>query len=63
MLLKKLQSEVEADPPAMLNQTVEGVSVDCVEYNVASQSVSMHLPLTRMLAGLNLHLHRYEKCP
>ena len=58
MLLKKLHLDVESEEMAYSTQSVNQCEVDCVEYNVAIQSVSMHLPLTRLLAGLNLHLER-----
>ncbi|XP_075234618.1 ubr1 ubiquitin ligase [Lycorma delicatula] len=35
-------------------------SVSCLQYDVASQPVSIHLPLSRFLAGLHLHLQKYD---
>lgn len=37
-------------------QEVEKHSVACLQYDVASKPVSIHLPLSRFLAGLHLHL-------
>ncbi|XP_071525838.1 LOW QUALITY PROTEIN: E3 ubiquitin-protein ligase UBR2 [Panulirus ornatus] len=34
-------------------------SVSCIEYDVSSAPVSIHLPLSRLVAGLTLHLDRY----
>ncbi|XP_071444389.1 E3 ubiquitin-protein ligase UBR2 isoform X2 [Hetaerina americana] len=34
-------------------------SAACIKYDVASKPVSVHLPLSRLLAGLHLHLHKH----
>lgn len=34
-------------------------SVSCIEYDVSSAPVSIHLPLSRLVAGLALHLDKY----
>lgn len=34
-------------------------SATCIQYDVASQPVSIHLPLSRFLAGLHLHLEKF----
>lgn len=34
-------------------------SATCISYDVSSQPVSIHLPLSRFLAGLHLHLHKF----
>lgn len=36
------------------------VADDCIDYDVATLPVSVHLPLTRVVAGLLLHLTRYD---
>ncbi|KAL1110193.1 hypothetical protein AAG570_008270 [Ranatra chinensis] len=36
-----------------------GHSASCLQYDVASQPVSIHLPLSRFLAGLHLNLEKY----
>ncbi|KAI1301491.1 E3 ubiquitin-protein ligase UBR2 [Halotydeus destructor] len=42
-------------------RTIRGVSVsDCIEYDVSSLPISVHLPLSRLVAGLLLHLSRHE---
>lgn len=35
-------------------------SVACLPYDVSTKPVSIHLPLSRFLAGLHLHLEKYE---
>ncbi|XP_022906723.2 E3 ubiquitin-protein ligase UBR2 [Onthophagus taurus] len=35
-------------------------TVTCLHYDVASKPVSIHLPLSRFLAGLHLHLEKYN---
>lgn len=35
-------------------------SVNCLMYDVSSKPVSIHLPLTRLLAGLYVHLHKFN---
>lgn len=35
-------------------------SANCLIYDVASKPVSIHLPLTRLLAGLYIHLQKYN---
>lgn len=39
-------------------QEVADHSVACLQYDVASKPVSIHLPLSRFLAGLHLHLEK-----
>lgn len=34
-------------------------SASCLQYDVSSQPVSIHLPLSRFLAGLHLHLEKF----
>jgi len=34
-------------------------SATCIQYDVGTQPVSIHLPLSRFLAGLHLHLEKY----
>lgn len=35
-------------------------SANCLMYDVSSKSVSIHLPLTRLLAGLYIHLQKFN---
>ncbi|XP_021345433.1 E3 ubiquitin-protein ligase UBR2-like isoform X2 [Mizuhopecten yessoensis] len=50
------------DKPATVKhkfKTVAGFKAKCVQYDVSSQHVSIHLPLTRFMAGLHLHLEKH----
>lgn len=50
------------DKPATVkrvNNSVAGFMAKCIRYDVASQHVSIHLPLTRFMAGLCLHLEKH----
>jgi E3 ubiquitin-protein ligase UBR2 len=38
---------------------IAGHTAACVEYQVSSKPVSMHQPLTRLLAGLSLHMEKF----
>lgn len=40
-------------------QEVADHSVTCIKYDVAVQPLSIHLPLSRLLAGLHLHLDKF----
>ncbi|XP_013420461.1 E3 ubiquitin-protein ligase UBR2 isoform X2 [Lingula anatina] len=40
--------------------SVCGHKVECTKYDVSSQKVSIHLPLSRMLAGLHVYLEKYR---
>ena len=52
-MIKNIQHEEEkAHPRKIKSCTVGGHTVSCIDYDVCSQSVSIHLPVTRMLAGL-----------
>lgn len=43
------------------SREVNGIQVpECIEYEVSSLPISVHLPLSRILAGLFLHLTRFE---
>lgn len=35
-------------------------SASCIDYDVSSQPVSIHLPLSRLVAGLHLHLQTHD---
>ncbi|XP_061173944.1 E3 ubiquitin-protein ligase UBR2-like isoform X1 [Saccostrea echinata] len=41
-------------------QTVCGHTVKCIKYDVQSQPVSIHLPLTRYLAGLLVNMGKFD---
>ncbi|XP_058788603.1 E3 ubiquitin-protein ligase UBR2 [Phymastichus coffea] len=58
LVLKKLEEQpVKA---ATTFREVADHSASCVQYDVAVEPVSIHLPLSRFLAGLFLHLERHE---
>ncbi|XP_060067571.1 E3 ubiquitin-protein ligase UBR2-like isoform X1 [Ylistrum balloti] len=50
------------DKPATVKReykSVAGFKAKCVRYDVSGQHVSIHLPLTRFMAGLCLHLEKH----
>lgn len=45
----------------VVSREVCGVTVkDCIDYDVSSLPITVHLPLSRVIAGLLLHLTRYD---
>lgn len=57
--LKELHQKQGKMP--VTSRTLLGVTVDnCIDYEVSSMPVSVHLPLSRLVAGLLLHLTRYD---
>ncbi|XP_059475766.1 E3 ubiquitin-protein ligase UBR2 [Neocloeon triangulifer] len=40
--------------------TVANCTAKCLDYDISKQSVSIHIPLTRLLAALCLHLPKYN---
>lgn len=40
--------------------SVAGYKVDCIKYDVSAQAVSIHVPVTRLLAGLTAQLSRWN---
>ncbi|XP_074111177.1 ubr1 ubiquitin ligase [Cotesia typhae] len=60
-VLKKLaeRSENETSPPRIIRELAEH-SASCIQYDVSSESVSIHLPISRFLAGLFLYLEKYD---
>ncbi|XP_033110450.1 E3 ubiquitin-protein ligase UBR2-like [Anneissia japonica] len=44
----------------MENKQVSGHNVLCIEYDISTQPVSIHIPITRFLAGLYIHLGKYN---
>ncbi|XP_069676845.1 E3 ubiquitin-protein ligase UBR2 isoform X3 [Periplaneta americana] len=58
--LKKLYDNPSFDP-AQAGEVRELAdhSATCIQYDVATQPVSIHLPLSRFLAGLHLHLEKF----
>src|SRR5258705_1508684 len=59
--LKKLQEcyGSEMSRPGVVRELADH-SVACVEYDVSSRPVSVHLPLSRLLGGLHLHLEKHN---
>jgi E3 ubiquitin-protein ligase UBR2 len=60
-ILKKLDENPCYDPHERW-EAIELVdhSASCIMYDVASRSVSIHLPLSRFLAGLHLYLEKFD---
>ncbi|XP_076464873.1 E3 ubiquitin-protein ligase UBR2-like isoform X2 [Babylonia areolata] len=56
---EKQTEQDDSQPEPYLTQTVEGHTAKCVKYNVSSQPVSIHLPISRFLASLYIHLENY----
>ncbi|XP_039295359.1 E3 ubiquitin-protein ligase UBR2 [Nilaparvata lugens] len=58
--LRKLYENPSFDPtqPCEVRELADH-SASCLQYDVSSQPVSIHLPLSRFLAGLHLHLERF----
>lgn len=58
LVLKKLE---EQPSKASTNfREVADHSASCIHYDVSTEPVSIHLPLSRFLAGLFLHLEKYN---
>ncbi|XP_050506172.1 E3 ubiquitin-protein ligase UBR2 [Diabrotica virgifera virgifera] len=60
-ILKKLEENPCYEPSeAGKVRELADHSTACLHYDVASKPVSIHLPLTRFLAALHLHLEKYN---
>ncbi|KYQ49453.1 E3 ubiquitin-protein ligase UBR2 [Trachymyrmex zeteki] len=59
-ILKKLYEQQANEQPLSQVRELADHSATCLQYDVASEPVSIHLPLSRFLAGLFLHLERYN---
>lgn len=61
MTLKKIWENPVLDPqrPCVVKELM-GYTVTCIDYDVSVEPVSIHLPLSRFLAGLHLYLDRYD---
>lgn len=58
--LKKLYDNPCYDPnEALETRELADHTVACLHYDVATKPVCIHLPLTRFLAGLHLHLEKF----
>ncbi|XP_015925189.1 E3 ubiquitin-protein ligase UBR2 [Parasteatoda tepidariorum] len=52
--------ETSQPKPVFIGVELANHSASCIEYDVSSNAVSIHLPLVRYLAGLLLHLDQYN---
>ncbi|KAB7502596.1 E3 ubiquitin-protein ligase UBR2 [Armadillidium nasatum] len=59
MLLKALGEQTTEDMRRRYVRELLHYSVSCIEYDVSSAPVSLHLPLSRLVAGLTLKLEKY----
>lgn len=59
-LLRKLYEQQGNESPPSQARELADHSATCLQYDVASEPVSIHLPLSRFLAGLFLHLEKYN---
>lgn len=60
MTLKKIWENPVLDPTrATVLRELEDYKVTCIDYDVSIEPVSIHLPLSRFLAGLHLYLDQY----
>ena len=59
MLLKKLQEELGTEGFNLHTVELCGQSRGCVDYSVATQPVSLHQPLVRLLAAMSLYLDNF----
>jgi len=58
--LKKLYENPSFNPSSVGEvRELADHSASCLQYDVSTQPVSIHLPLSRFLAGLHLHLEKY----
>ena len=59
MVSHKLWEQPGNDPFIVILREVADHSAACLHYDVSSEAVSIHLPLSRFLAGLFLHLEKF----
>ena len=60
MLLVQLGEESTEDMKRRYIRELLDHSVSCIEYDVSSAPVSIHLPLSRLIAGLTLQLQKFN---
>jgi len=60
MTLKKIWENPILDPqrPTVVRELIDH-KVTCIDYDVSIEPISIHLPLSRFLAGLHLYLNHY----
>ncbi|XP_036362992.1 E3 ubiquitin-protein ligase UBR2 isoform X2 [Octopus sinensis] len=56
------QCRDKLDAHKMEDCDVAGIVAQCIKYDVASQPVSIHLPVIRLFAGLYLHMDKFGIC-
>uniref|UniRef100_A0A0L8GI50 E3 ubiquitin-protein ligase n=1 Tax=Octopus bimaculoides TaxID=37653 RepID=A0A0L8GI50_OCTBM len=56
------QCRDKLDAHKMEDCEVAGIVAQCIKYDVASQPVSIHLPVIRLFAGLYLHMDKFGIC-
>nr|XP_012219062.1 PREDICTED: E3 ubiquitin-protein ligase UBR2 [Linepithema humile]XP_012219063.1 PREDICTED: E3 ubiquitin-protein ligase UBR2 [Linepithema humile] len=60
LLLRKLYEQLGNDPAPSQVRELADHSATCLQYDVSIEPVSIHLPLSRFLAGLFLQLEKYR---
>nr|XP_006815804.1 PREDICTED: E3 ubiquitin-protein ligase UBR2-like [Saccoglossus kowalevskii] len=56
----KMLRQISGPFASAIKRKVANYECSCMSYDVSSQPVSVHLPLTRFLAGLHLHLQKHR---
>ena len=60
LVLKKLYEQPGNDTKRCQVRELANYSTSCIQYDVSSEPVSIHLPLSRFLAGLFIYLEQYD---
>lgn len=60
LVLRKLHEQLGNTPAPSVVCELANHSATCLQYDVATEPVSIHLPLSRFLAGLFLHLEKHN---
>ncbi len=60
MLFKKLFEDMSANGQESSNVTILDSTAECIDYKILAKPVALHHPLTRLLAGLSLHLNKFD---
>ena len=60
LVLKKLYEQPGNDITRYQVRELANYSTSCIQYDVSSEPVSIHLPLSRFLAGLFLYLEQHD---
>lgn len=59
-VMKLLSEQANVANTTTLQRDLANHKANCLHYDVVSEPVSVHIPLTRFLAGLYLHLEKYN---